>query len=486
MSSNIKKNIIFNIILTTSGIVFPLITYPYITRILGPENMGKISYVSSIINYFQWFSYLGVPIYGIKKCAVIQKDKEALSNLIGELLILNCLSILVSIVIIFSMIFYIPNFFEYKILFFIYTLNLIFTTLNLEWLYKGLEKYDYLAIRSLFFRFLVIIMVFLLIKEKKDYILYAIISNISSILIFIFNIIYIKKYIKKFALKKALRNSLSHLFSAFRFCLITMVTALYTNLDIVMLGSISGDVEVGYYSVAVKIKMILIIFIASISEVILPRVTQYLNKEKKVEFYLAIEEILNLIIILAVPLVIFFMAKAQNCINILAGEDYFLAVKPMIILMPIVLIAGLSSTLGYQVLVPIEKEKQFFYVIIIGVIIDFILNYLWIESYGSTGAAIATLIAESAICLIEIYILRDILKQISLCKTFLKSLFASFIAYLSIKLFNVILSSYEFINLLLSFIIFIFIWYICMIFLKEKLLKELSNLVLVKIGRKIK
>lgn len=484
--NSVRRNIILNLILSASGIVLPLVTYPYIARILEPENMGKLSYVSSIMNYFQWFAYLGIPIYGIKKVAEIRNERENLSNLVGELITLNLLSVGIVSIFIIILTFYIPSFSKNKILFFIYTITLFFNTLNLEWLYKGIEEYKYITIRSLLCRLFIVFLTFLLIKKKSDYLIYAVISLVGVFLTFVFNILNIKKYILDLELKKSLKKLKLHLKGVIYFFLLNIFATIFLNLDIVMLGSISGNIEVGYYSVATKIKTVLITLISSIPAVLLPRMTRYLKEKKENEFYSLVEKILNLIIVITIPLIFFFIIEAKNCIGIIAGEKYELAIKPMIILMPLLLISGVSSILGYQVLIPLNREREFFYIIVLGLFIDFILNYLWIENYGSVGAARATLITEVIICMIELYLLRKILKNISSLKCIMKTLISSIVASFFLNLVSKRVFYNGVVSFILMFIIFNFTWYVCMCILREKTIKELNEMIVIKIRREKK
>ncbi|WP_304206935.1 flippase [Fusobacterium perfoetens] len=484
ITNSIRRNIILNLILSASSIVLPLITYPYVARILEPENMGKLSYVSSIMNYFQWFAYLGVPIYGIKKVALVRNDKKKLSNIVGELIILNIFSIGITLIFIIISILYIPSFSNNKILFLIYTITLIFNTLNLEWLYKGMEEYKYITVRSLLCRIFIVVLTFLLVKEKTDYFIYATISLFGVFLTFIFNILHIKDYISNLELKKSLKKIKLHLKGVFHFFLLNVFATIFLNLDIIMLGSIAGNLEVGYYSVAIKIKTILITLISSIPAVLLPRMTRYLKDEKYDEFYSLIEKVLNIIIVVTLPLTFFFIIEAENCIAIIAGNKYELAIKPMIILMPLLLISGVSSILGYQILVPLNKEKQFFHVIVLGLFIDFILNCLWIKDYGSVGAARATLITEIIICIIEMYLLKNILKKISISSCIVKTLISSIIACLVLNLVSRVMLYKKVINFILMFVVFNFSWYICMCVLKEKNIKKINEIFIIKIRRK--
>ena len=193
---SIKSNIIMNMILTMSSFLFPLISFPYISRILTPEGTGKVSFVTSIISYFSMFAQLGIPTYGIRACAKVRDDKIALSRTVHELLIINIIMNVISYSAFFLCLMTIPKMLEEKNLYFIISLTIILTSIGIEWLYKALEQYTYITVRSIFFKFIALILMFCLIKSKSDYIVYGAISIFASSASFICNFFNAKKYVR--------------------------------------------------------------------------------------------------------------------------------------------------------------------------------------------------------------------------------------------------------------------------------------------------
>lgn len=170
---SLKKNFIMNAALGMSAFIFPLVTAPYVLRVLGPEGNGKVSFATSVVSYFALFSQLGIPTYGVRACAEVRDDREALSRCVEELLFINLVMSAVSYAAFFAAVFLVPNFRENKELFFIASLTILFNCIGMEWLFKGLEKYRYITIRSLIFKVIALVVMFAIVRTWDDTAAYA-------------------------------------------------------------------------------------------------------------------------------------------------------------------------------------------------------------------------------------------------------------------------------------------------------------------------
>ena len=282
-NTSLKLNFIMNALLTMSQFIFPLITFPYVSRILLPEGTGKVSFATSVISYFAMFAQLGIPTYGIRACARIRDDKEKLTRTVQELFIINFTMSLISYLALFGAIILVPRLRQDKILFLIVSLTILFNAIGMEWLYKALEQYTYITIRSIIFKFIALILMFLLIHQKNDYVIYGGISILASSASNIFNFIHVHKYI---SLKPVGNyNFKRHLKAVAVFFAMSCATTVYTHLDTVMLGFMATDTDVGYYNAAVKIKTILVSIVTSLSVVLLPRASYYVEHNELEKFY---------------------------------------------------------------------------------------------------------------------------------------------------------------------------------------------------------
>ena len=192
---SVKFNFIMNSILTASSMIFPIITYPYVSRILQPEGIGTVSFANSVITYFSMFAQLGVPTYGIRACAKVRDDKEKLSRTVQEIMLINLVTCLIVYLAFGISLYLVPQFRQEKLLYVIMGSLILFNTIGVEWLYKGLEQYSYITVRSIIFKFIALIAMFLLIREKEDYIIYGGITIFAAAGSNVLNFINLRKYI---------------------------------------------------------------------------------------------------------------------------------------------------------------------------------------------------------------------------------------------------------------------------------------------------
>ena len=459
-SKTIEINLILNILLTVSNIAVPFITYPYVTRILGPEGVGRVTFASSIVEYFGMFASLGIPVYGIRAAANVRHDEKKLGRLVNELLLLNFVTALMSFTSLYICIAFVPRFSSDSLLYVILSSQLIFTTFGVEWLYKGIEEYAYITKRSLMFKVIAMVFMFLMVRDRDDYPLYAlalVISNYLSLLINFFNV---RKH-ADISEKINVRDVIVHIKPVLVFFAMAAATLVYTNLDTVMLGLMKGDTEVGYYSSAVKIKGALTGVVCALGAVVLPRLTLYINSGDKKAFSDLIRKSVNVVFMMAIPFIVYFTMYVYDCIIFLSGVEFKPSIVPMVISMPIILLVGMSNVFGIQMLVPLGKEKYVVISEIAGGATDIILNALLIPSFGCRGAAIGTLAAEFVVMTVQFAALGEYRKGvfggIRIMPIILSTAVAGVAAYV-IKLFNIDLKF----ELILSGIVFYAIYAVIM------------------------
>ncbi|MCI9573141.1 MAG: flippase [Lachnospiraceae bacterium] len=402
---SLRQNFIMNAILTMSSFIFPLITFPYVSRILLPTGTGKVSFATSLISYFSIFAQMGIPTYGIRACAKVRDDKEALTRTVHELFAINLIMSCVSYMLLAVALLAVPRLKGDQVLYVIVSFTIILTSIGMEWLYKALELYTYIAIRSIIFKFLALVAMLLFVHEQEDYVIYGGITILASSASNIFNFINVHKYI---SLKPVGNYNLKrHLKAVGVFFAMACATTIYTHLDTIMLGFMATDEDVGYYHAAVRIKTILVSIVTSLGTVLLPRVSYYLEHGKMEEFRRITKKALNFVFLFAAPMMLYFILYAREGIYLFSGTAYTESIIPMQIIMPTLLLIGITNVLGIQILVPMGREKSVLYSEIAGAVVDVAINAILIPRYTSVGAAIGTLIAESVVFIIQYMALRD-------------------------------------------------------------------------------
>lgn len=475
---SLKLNFIMNAILTMSSFIFPLITFPYVSRILLPTGTGKVAFGTSVISYFNLFAQLGIPVYGVRACAKVRDDREQLTRIAHELLIINLVMSGAVYVALALALKFVPRLKEERTLYIIISFTIMLTAIGMEWLYKALEQYAYITIRSIIFKLIALVTMFLLIHEPNDYVIYGGITILAASASNIFNLINAHRYID---MKPAGKYHFKKHFNAIAiFFAMSCATTIYTHLDTVMLGFIKSDAEVGYYNAAIRIKTILVSIVTSLGTVLLPRVSYYVEHGLLEEFRRISKKVLTFVFLFASPLMVYFILFAKEGIYFLSGNAYTRAIIPMQIIMPTLLFIGITNILGIQILVPLGLEKIVLYSEIAGAVTDLILNMILIPKFASAGAAVGTVAAEAVVLMVQYIALKHdigiMFKQIHYFRI-LGTLFLASAASLWIKLLNM----GNFISLVVSAICFFGIYVIALMLMKEPLVLEIEQQVFFKI-----
>lgn len=480
-SASLKKNYMMNIILTMSSFIFPIITFPYVSRVLLPAGTGKVQFATSVIAYFLMFAQMGAPSYGIRACAKVRDDKEQLTRTAHELLFINLIMSVAAYVLLAIALVVVPKFQQERNLIIVVSFTIGLTAIGMEWLYKALEQYTYITIRSVIFKLIALVAMFLLVHTESDYVVYGGITILASSASNILNLINAHKYIEfKSVGGYDLRK---HIKPIMVFFAMACATTIYTNLDNVMLGFMATDVDVGYYGAAVKIKNILVSIVTSLGAVLLPRASYYVEHGNMGEFRKITKKALNFVMLFAVPLSVFFMLFAKEGVLLLSGSAYGGSIIPMQVIMPTLLLIGISNIFGIQILVPTGREKVVLYSEIAGAIIDIIINAILIPQMQSTGAAIGTLVAEFVVLLVQYRVLRNEMRETVLGIHYF-NIAGGVILGLAISIWIKMLSLGYFATLAIAAVLFFGVYALFLLLRKEPLMMDIMNQIVKKAKRR--
>lgn len=408
---SVKLNFILNAIRIFLGAFFILITTPYVTRVLGAENLGKVDYVTSIIQYFILFTALGVPNYGIREIARTRDSEYERTKVVLELGIILVVTTIFGYIILFFLLNKISNFKQIKTLILIMSTWILFNNIGFEWFYQGIENQIYITVRFIMIRLVVIVLMFLFVKSSNDYCIYGVIVVLMNSGSNILNLINIRKYLSFKDIKLKDLTIFRHLKPILIIFAASLSISIYLQLDVVMLGNINDKI-VAYYTIPNKLIRLVMILITALGTVLVPRISNCI-KNKDVENYKKyINLSLKYILMISIPSLVGIFLLTDNIIYIMAGEKFLQSILTMRILVFILFIVGLAYFLGFQILYPHGLEKYYTYSVTIAAIINFIFNYIMIPRYYQNGAAIGTIIAELTGVIIMLYFTRNYLKDI--------------------------------------------------------------------------
>ena len=417
---SLKLNMILNAIKGIMSIVFPLISFPYVSKILGVENIGKYNFANSIINYVVLFAGLGISTYAIREGARIRNNMGELRTFAGEMFSINVISTIVAYIGLFILLIIVPKFHEYTSILIILSLQVVFKTIGIEWIYSIYEDYAYITIRSIIFQALSLVLLFLLVKTQNDVNRYAAITVLSSVGSNILNYVHARKYCKVSLTIKI--NWKKHIKPILVLFAMSLTVTLYVSSDTTMLGLLCNDYTVGIYSVSTKIYSIVKTVLSSVLVVSIPRLSSLIGESKGDEFNEVASDIYRTLLTLVLPAITGLIVLRKQIILILADNTYIRA-ESSLMLLSIALLFCLGAWFwGQCILVPLKKENNVFKATIVSAIVNVVLNLVLIKTWKENAAAFTTILAEAISLFWCSYFAHRYIKLTKIVSTTIKSL----------------------------------------------------------------
>jgi len=410
----LKKNLFYNFILSVSGIIFPLITFPYSTRILGPGGIGSVNFIDSITAYFILFATLGIPAYGIRETAKRRNDKEALNKFCSEMLIFHFISTFIFTVFYLIAALVLPDLKNHLNLIFIGIGILFLNVISVEWFFIGIEKFQYISIRSLVSKVISVILLFVFLKKGSSSTVYYLIGASGPAINSIYNFIIFNKYCKVKVTGLTIKKHLKPLATIFGS---SLAASVYLLMDNIILGFIKGEEEVGLYSTAVRIAKVPLALIGAISAVIIPQISFAFSKGNFDEIKSLVNKSYSYISVAGIPIAFGLYVASSFLVHSFAGEKFIGAIIALQILSPVIILVGLNNLFAIQILAAMDKEDLLLRSVVAGMIFSLAVNIALIPLLSYKGAAITNLLTELVVTLVAyFYVHRHINIDITLNK----------------------------------------------------------------------
>lgn len=473
---SVGKNYLYNLTYQISLIILPIITVPYVTRVLGSNGIGINAFTNANIQYFILFGTLGISLYGNRTVAYVRDDKVKLSNIFWSIFVLKLFT--TSIAYIAFIIIFIMNKNTLSIYYWIQSINIIAVAIDISWLFMGLEDFKKTVTRNLIIKIISVLTIFALVKTVNDLWLYILISSISIILgqailwIYIPNIVCFNKI--------SFKDVRKHIIPSIKLFIPTIATQIYCVFDKTLLGYLSSTSEVGLYDMGQKIVNMLLTIVTSMGTVMLPRMTNVFSKRdmKKVDEYLV--KTFNFATYISIFMVFGLLAISKGFSLWFFGEGFIKSGTIMMIESPILVLIGWSNVIGVQYMLPLGKSNEFTLSVTIGAAVDIIANLFLIKLHFSIGAAISTVLAELSVTVIQVYLMRNKLPIKEMFKDLWKYLSAGLIMYIILILSNKFFV-YSFILIVFRIIIGTIIYFIILLILKSNFQNDVLKMVKGKI-----
>ena len=416
MAKSIKRNYIYNLIQQILSLLTPLITTPYISRVIGAEGIGSYSYASSIVAYFALFAALGTASYGQREISYCQDDRERRTEVFwnNELLCiistLTCL-ILYAVFCLFQK--------ENRIVFIILSLSVLDVCLNVSWLLTGMEEFGKIVLRNIVIKIISISFIFIFVRTKDDFVVYVLgltlVSVVSNLSLWPF----VSKFVGKPKLKAL--KPFANIKTVFSLFIPTIAISIYTVLDKTMIGIITKDAaENGFYEQAIKISRIALMVVTSLGTVMVPRIGHHFEKHENEIVRQYMYRSYRFVGLIGVPMCLGLLSVSSNFVPWFFGKG-FEKVVPLIGILGFLLIAiGVNNVTGVQYLIPTKRQNTFTKTVLIGATVNFIANICLIPIFGAIGAAFASVLAETVIALVQLVIVRNELSSFVIIKDSIK------------------------------------------------------------------
>ncbi len=398
-------NYLFNVSYQILVIVLPVITTPYIARVLGAEGVGTYNYLYSFAHIAAIIAALGTNKYATREVAYHQDNRAANTKLFSEIIVLRCICFLIVFLGYIFGVFFIK---EHKYLYLIMSLDVITVLFDISWFFQGLEEFRITVVRNFAIKMISVILMFAFVKNPGDVWKYTLIMSGAMALGQLTMWPYLKRYIDKPTLHGI--NVFQHLSPSLAFFIPTISIQVYTYLDKILIGMICTEADVGYYSQAEKIVKLVLTIISSFGTVLMPRMAILLKNKQTELVDQNIRRSFTFVSILGFPMMFGLIAIAPQFVPWFLGDGYEPSILVLRVLAPLILVMGIASTTGASILIPLGRQKFYNASIISGTVVNLVLNLLLIPRYASIGAAIATIFAETTVTGLELFFMRDYLQ----------------------------------------------------------------------------
>lgn len=479
---SIKKNTIYNMLKTFSSIIFPLITFPYVSRVLSPVGIGKYNFSNTYVGYFSLIASLGITTYAIRECAAVRDDQEKLDKVSSQIFSINICTMLIAYAALFISLVFFRKLDSYRNLIIIFSSNILFTIVGADWINSAFEDFRYITLRTFGMQLISLICIFIFVRKPSDVMNYALITVLASGGANILNMFYRRRFcrmrfIKDMGWKK-------HIPGIVMLFVMILAQQIFSSADITMLGIMKSDYEVGLYATATKIVRILDQVMSSIVWVIMPRTSVYFAERQYDKINSLLKKVLQYLLGLGIPCATGIFMLAPEIMRVVGGEEYVVAGSTLQILMISLMISFFgSSFIGNVIMLSSKKEAYYMKSCIIAALCNVIGNYFLIPLYGRNAAAWTT--TMSAI-IILIYLLFHVDKNIhinNLLSVIIKPIIGAL--GMSAVLFMLRVFNFNFIEkLIISIALGALSYFVIMLLLRYDIILDVVNSVQSRIRRR--
>lgn len=405
-----KKSLVINAILNSFqsllNLVFPLITFPYISRTLSVDGVGKYNFANSIVSYFILLAGLGISVYAVREGAKLRDNRKEFSLFASRIFTINIISTIISYIVLFLILILSTSLQKYNIAILIFSIQIFFTTLGMDWIYTIFEEYGYITARNIIFKIISVFLLFIFVRHRDDYLNYIIISVVASTGSYLLNFFHAKKFCDiKLVFKFNWKVYLAPILTIFAS---TVAIKIYLASDVTMIGFLKNEYSVGIYSTATKIYGIVSVMLSAVTAVTIPRLAVLMGQKRMDEYRQLLKRLINMLLVIILPGIIGLFMVSKDVILIIAGEKYLRATVALQITCFAMLGSAMSTIFTLCALMPAKREKKTLISSSTSALLNIGLNFILIPIFAEKGAAFTTVLAEFTMMTMNFYFSRDI------------------------------------------------------------------------------
>lgn len=444
---SIGVNAILNGLRSVLNILFPIITFPYVSRVLLVKEIGIYNFSSSIVSYFSLIAGLGIGTYAIREGAKLRDNQGKISQFASQVFTINMCSTGLAYLLLFVCLLIFSKLHSYLSCILILSLSMFFGTIGTEWIYQIYENYSYITVRSIIFQILSLILLFIFVRGPQDYLKYAVISVFSAVGSNVLNFIHARQYcsirlVWHFDWKVHLGPIIILFFAS-------IASMIYVNSDITLLGLMKDNYVVGIYSVSSKVYQIVKTLISAVLIVTVPRLAMLFGKQELNEYKNILSKLSNILVLLALPSSVGLFMLAREVVLIISGPKYLRSVNSLQILCFAYIFSILAWIMSDCVLIPAKREKYVLRSMSASAVLNIVINLLLIPSWSENAAAFSTVLAEMCMFAVNYYYAKDLVKDVFVSRTLLHTFISSIIGCVGI-IVVCILCNYSFQSLIIK------------------------------------
>ena len=423
-------NAFLNSFRSVLNLIFPLITFPYVSRILSIKGIGIFNFSNTYISYFLLIAGLGISTYAVREGAKFREDENKITEFASQIFSLNIVATIIAYILLFASLIIFKNLHNYVSCILILSLQILFTTLGTEWIYTIYEDYAYITVRSIIFKIISIVLLFVLVRKPEDYLIYAAITVFSAVGSNLLNFIHAKKFVHIRLTTKI--NWKYHLKPVLVIFASAVAITIYVSSDTTILELLKTDYAVGIYSTSVKIYQMAESLLSALLTVTIPRLAFLWGQKRIGEYNHVLSKVIDSLGILVLPAAVGLIMLSREVILIVASEKYLPSVNSLRIISWAIIFSIFSWIFSDCVLIPAKRENLVLRNTVITAIENIILNFILIPFMSYDGTSLSTVIAEFTVMIMNGYSCRDIIKPVIFKKDTLKNLLDSIIGCVGI------------------------------------------------------